>query len=278
MADVASAFRSWSATAASNSPSGATVVGAGLDDNLRQIQATVRQYLASPATPMASAATVDLSTADGSYISITGTTAITAFGTESAGIQYLLKFAGALTLTHNGTSLILPGGANITTAAGDLALMISEGSGNWRCAHYQKADGTAVVSSSVSAATQADQEAASSTAVYVSPGRQHFHPGSAKAWAYWNGTSASPITPLASYGVSSITKSSTGVYVVNLSTSMSSANYLVLPHAADSAGPQAANICHVASLATGGPTIKTYNVSNAATDYDTMMVVIYGDV
>lgn len=144
MADVASALRSWSATASSNSPSGSTVVGAGLDDNLRQLQATVRQYLASPATPMASAATVDLSTADGYYVTISGTTTITSFGTESAGISYLLRFSGALTLTYNATSLILPGGVNITTAAGDMVLMVSEGSGNWRCEMYQPATSTPV--------------------------------------------------------------------------------------------------------------------------------------
>lgn len=139
MADIAAAFRSWSATAASNAPAGGTVVGAGLAPNLRQIQATLRQYLASPASNMASATTVDLSTADGYYIAITGNTTITGFGTEGAGISYLLKFAGALTFTHNGTSLILPGAANITTAAGDLALMMSEGSGNWRCVMFQPA-------------------------------------------------------------------------------------------------------------------------------------------
>ena len=32
-----------------------------------------------------------------------------------------MQFSGALTLTHNATSLILPGGASITTAAGDVA-------------------------------------------------------------------------------------------------------------------------------------------------------------
>lgn len=137
MADVASALRSWSATAGSNLPSGSTVIGAGLDDNLRTIQAVVRQYLASTASNMASAATVDLSTADGFYVNITGGTTITSLGTESAGVHYVLKFASALTLTHNATSLILPGGANITTVAGDIAWMMSEGSGNWRCVNYQ---------------------------------------------------------------------------------------------------------------------------------------------
>lgn len=80
MADVASALRSWSATAGSNSPSGATVIGAGLDDNLRTIQAVIRQYLASVATNMASASTVDLSTADGFYVNITGGSANLAAG------------------------------------------------------------------------------------------------------------------------------------------------------------------------------------------------------
>lgn len=96
---------------------------------------------------MASASTVDLSTATGRYVHITGTTTITAFGTCLAGVVRLLEFAGALTLTHNATSLILPGGANITTAAGDMAVMVSEGSGNWRCVCYQPATGQSIISS-----------------------------------------------------------------------------------------------------------------------------------
>ena len=138
MADVASALRSWSATAASNSPSDSTTIGTGLDDNLREIQAVIRKYYSSVASNMASSSTVDLSTADGYYINITGTTAITSFGTESAGISYLLKFASNLTLTHNATSLICPGGASIYTKAGDVCIVISEGSGNWRVVNYQR--------------------------------------------------------------------------------------------------------------------------------------------
>lgn len=144
MADIPQSLRSWSATAASNSPSGGTVIGSGLDDNLRALQATVRQYLASQGSAMTAASTVDLSTADGYYITINGSTTITSFGTEQAGISYLLKFASTPVITHNGTSLILPGGANITAAAGDLMLVVSEGSGNWRCEMYQPATSTPV--------------------------------------------------------------------------------------------------------------------------------------
>jgi hypothetical protein len=147
MADVASALYSWSTTASSNSPSGATNVGSGLDDNLRQLQATVREGLAHyNSTPVASAGTVDLGAQTGNFLIISGTTTITAFGTVSAGIWKVVRFSGALTLTYNGTSLILPGAANITTVAGDVAGFVSEGSGNWRCFFYEPIDGRTVVS------------------------------------------------------------------------------------------------------------------------------------
>jgi hypothetical protein len=94
---------------------------------------------------LASASTVNIGAAASNNISITGTTTITAFDTIAAGAVRRLVFAGALTLTHNATSLILPSGASITTAAGDVAQLVSLGSGNWRCINYMKANGQAVV-------------------------------------------------------------------------------------------------------------------------------------
>jgi len=132
----------WSATEASNSPAGTDT--ADLDADLRRLQAAVRKYMRSPATPIASGTTVDLATADGDYVSVTGTTTVTGLGTVSSGMRFILVFAGALTFTHNATSLILPGAANITTAAGDVAWVESLGSGNWKCLVYQKANGLPV--------------------------------------------------------------------------------------------------------------------------------------
>jgi len=60
----------------------------------------------------------------------------------------ICTFTGALTLTHNATSLILPGAASITTAAGDVAVFVSEGGGNWRCVSYTKANGLSLALSS----------------------------------------------------------------------------------------------------------------------------------
>ena len=93
-------------------------------------------------TDIASAATTDLSTATGNLVHITGTTTITSFGTITAGTTIKVIFDGILTLTHNATSLILPGSANIITGSGDSALLVSEGGGNWKCMFYQSASST----------------------------------------------------------------------------------------------------------------------------------------
>lgn len=133
-ADVTTTLTSWSTTAASNLPTGATAISTNLDDNLRQIQAVVRT-LASTGT-IASATTTDMSTVNDTFVTVSGTTTITGLGTVTAGIYKWLIFSGILTFTHNGTSLILPGAVNITTVAGDAALVESLGSGNWKCLAY----------------------------------------------------------------------------------------------------------------------------------------------
>lgn len=139
MAANVTAFTNWSATASSNQPDGSDA--ADIDADMRQIQAEVRKYTRTKGSDIASASTVDLANATGDYIDITGTTTITSFGTVSAGMRFILQFDDALTLTHNGTSLVLPGAANITTAAGDHAILESLGSGNWRCVAYSRASG-----------------------------------------------------------------------------------------------------------------------------------------
>ena len=49
------------------------------------------------------------------------------------------------TLTHNATSLIIPGGADVTTAVGDIAFVRSLGGGNVVVEHYSKEIGRAHV-------------------------------------------------------------------------------------------------------------------------------------
>lgn len=144
MADVASTLAAWSSTTDSNSPSGATTIGTGLDNNLREIQGVIVRGLSHKGSDIASTTTADVGAVEGLMHDITGSTSISSFGTVRAGILKVLKFEGALTLTHNATSLILPGAANITTADGDVGIFISEGSGNWRCLNYLKASGVSL--------------------------------------------------------------------------------------------------------------------------------------
>lgn len=92
---------------------------------------------------VASAATTSIGAATSNNVRITGTTTITSFGTADAGITRRVRFGGVLTLTHNATSLILPGGINITTAVNDTAEFLSLGSGNWFCKAYNNATGMA---------------------------------------------------------------------------------------------------------------------------------------
>ncbi|PCJ20861.1 MAG: hypothetical protein COA96_15555 [SAR86 cluster bacterium] len=84
---------------------------------------------------------------DGNSFDITGTTTITSIDTWAVGGFALIHFDGILTLTHHATNLILQGGANITTAAGDSALIHEYATGDWRV-YYFKADGTALVGAS----------------------------------------------------------------------------------------------------------------------------------
>ena len=87
---------------------------------------------------VASAATVALKDP---FCQITGTTTITAIAEAGKGEIRRVIFTGALILTYNATTLILPTVANITTAAGDSAEFLSLGDGNWKCSIFQLASG-----------------------------------------------------------------------------------------------------------------------------------------
>lgn len=81
---------------------------------------------------VASAATCDIGAATTPSVRITGSTTITSFGTSANKVRFV-RFAASLILTYNGTSLVLPGSANIVTQAGDCGIFISDIDGNWRC-------------------------------------------------------------------------------------------------------------------------------------------------
>ena len=73
-----------------------------------------------------------LSLGEGNIFDVTGTTTIESIATKGVGTTIILQFDGVLQLTHNATSLILPGGNNITTIAGDVLCFTEYSVGNWR--------------------------------------------------------------------------------------------------------------------------------------------------
>jgi len=96
---------------------------------------------------IASAATIDLSTATGNGPRITGTTAISAV-TMTTGQQALVVADGALPLTYNATTNNLnSAAASVTLAAGDMVLYSKDLSGIVH-GNIIKADGTSVVAAS----------------------------------------------------------------------------------------------------------------------------------
>lgn len=96
-----------------------------------------KDSLSTKGSNITSASTTNIAGATGDLVDVTGTTTITALGTANAGVERTVRFTGSLTLTHNATSLILPGSANILTQNGDIARFRSLGSGNWICTNFQ---------------------------------------------------------------------------------------------------------------------------------------------
>lgn len=105
----------------------------GINNALRELARQVRRAIANQGSDIASASSIDLGAAAGQYVKVTGATAITSLGTVNAGVMRWIEFTGNLTLTHNATSLKLPGSVNIATTSGDVASFVSLGGGNWKC-------------------------------------------------------------------------------------------------------------------------------------------------
>lgn len=106
------------------------------------VRCTHYSRLARHGSDVASATTTVLDTTTGDLVDVTGTTTITGI-TLAEGRERTVRFTGALTLTH-GASLVLPGGANIATAAGDFAIFRGYAAGVVRCILFQRADGATV--------------------------------------------------------------------------------------------------------------------------------------
>jgi hypothetical protein len=136
---IPTTLESLSVTAASNGPD-PTDDRSTADDGLRYAYAFIRQTVSLGAN-IASASTI-APPSTGYAFNITGTTTITTIASTNSwdGRMILLIFAGTLQLTHS-SNLALPGSANITTGANDMALFVQTASGAWRMLAYSSALG-----------------------------------------------------------------------------------------------------------------------------------------
>ena len=134
---IPTTIESLSTTASSNGPSGSDDRSTA-DDGLRYAYAFIRQTVSLGAN-IASASTIT-PPSTGYAFNITGATTINTIASTNSwdGRLILLIFAGALQLTHS-SNLALPGSANITTAANDIAEFVQTASGSWRLVNYRTA-------------------------------------------------------------------------------------------------------------------------------------------
>ena len=145
-------------------------------------------------------------------------------------------------------------------------------------------DGTNVISSgALEFSSQAENEAGTVEGKAVDPKgiREAFNAtGTApvyacRAWCNFDGTGTDPITPNGAGNISSITKSSTGVYVINFTTSMPSTNYSIMGTAGfNGSAPQ--YVHEVPSSRTvNSITINTRNSAGAINDSDSININIF---
>lgn len=133
----------------------------------------------------------------------------------------------------------------------------------------------------VLAAAQSDQEAGSSTTLAVTPGRQHFHPSAAKAWAYFDGKTGGTATAKATHGLSNVTRNSAGNYTLTFTTAWSSATAYTFIGNAVNIGVSA-SVIYVNSTSDITTTTFTFgtfpSIGGAAADCDVITIAFYGDI
>ncbi len=118
-------------------------------------------------------------------------------------------------------------------------------------------------------AAQADQETGTDIVKVVTPGRQKFHPSACKAWLKGNAAGAVQ----ASYNVSSLTDTGTGIATVNLTTAFSSVDYAVALGALQTS----AMIITLSSQATTNFVVKSYDAVGTLTDPTNYYAACFGD-
>ncbi len=221
-----------------------------------------------------------LSTTTGTVTSVSGTTnRVTSTGGTTPVIDISASYVGQSSITTTGalasgslaagfTTVTVPlGGTGNTTftaysviCAGTTAQGTFQNvSGVGSATQVLTSNGASALptwqapSSGAAAATQAEMEAATSTAVYVSPGRQQFHPGANKFWASF--TTITTTTIIASYNVTSLTDNGAGDTTINYTVNFSSTSYGITAQCSAQSTPLTLPYLGIATKNSGGSPI-----------------------
>jgi hypothetical protein len=99
----------------------------------------------------------------------------------------------------------------------------------------------------------------------------------AKAWAFFNGTTVGTNVPTAGYNVTNVTRNGAGDYTVNFTNPMTNASYAVVATGASNAGTRNLNDNDTTTARTvSAVRLISLNSGNAATDSDRVSVMVFG--
>lgn len=143
-------------------------------------------------------------------------------------------------------------------------LSSSEGPGTSK--KYSRADHV----HSLVAASQSQMEAASSNLVPATPGNAQYHPSACKAWVKCNAAG----TIQASYNITSITDTGTGIVTVTIATDFSSADYCIVATAYGNADQ---HFAYVSSQAAGSFQLTCSNDGGTIEDPTHYYAACFGD-
>ena len=169
---------------------------------------------------------------------------------------------------------------NIMTADGEDLLI--ENSNTLVIALYSDALSKWVVlttSSTLEQATSSAVQSETNEDTYVPPDLVKQSPGVAKAYGEFNGDGGATLAS-GSYNVNSVSRSSTGVYVVSIPT-MANANYVVMHNTDREVGTNKSGESKISAKSTSSFTIDTYGDNTGSqnpVDHERIEFVVFGEL
>ncbi len=186
----------------------------------------------------------------------------------------------------NGTIITVPFGgtglATLTTAygvvcAGTTATGVLQNAGAGTANQVFTSNGAAAlpswksINTALPAATKADQQTGTSTAVYANPNVQQYHKSSNSFRCTFDGTLVGTNAPLEGYNVTSVTTLGAGNFQLNLAITMSTINFTVVATGSANSGTPVIIIANTKTTTT--VQIVSYSVAGTASNPATINVI-----